>query len=36
MQVKQGGNFHHFSISQANKRYHRGKLKRDDDSFIEK
>jgi hypothetical protein len=36
MQVKQSGNFHHSSISKAYKRYHRGKLKRYGDSFIEK
>jgi hypothetical protein len=36
MQAKQSGNFHHLFISKAYKRYHRGKLKRDGDSFIEK
>jgi hypothetical protein len=36
MQVKQGGNFHHFSISKTYKWYDHGKLKRDGDLFIEK
>jgi hypothetical protein len=36
MQVKQGDNFHYFSIIKTYKWYHRGKLKRDGDSFIEK
>jgi hypothetical protein len=36
MQLKQNDNFRHFSISKAYKWYHRGKLKRYGDSFIEK